>query len=126
MLWNVEYPKFLLPHLFPFSDACRLALGADAVMNWRTLSEHSELVRPPEVGVRPIKCGQAGRQWFWVLLLHNKGCGLRDAPCNKLGRRDEPRHVSEIHTLFTHRSHTISFHPYPALSLKGEGHLNFR
>jgi hypothetical protein len=36
------------------SDAWRLAQGRDALMNWRALFERSELVRPPQAGVRPL------------------------------------------------------------------------
>jgi hypothetical protein len=36
------------------TDAYRLALGSDALTNWRALFERSELVRPPKVRVRPI------------------------------------------------------------------------
>jgi len=32
-----------------------------------------------------------GPTWFWFLLLHNKGCALRDAPSSKLGYRAETR-----------------------------------
>jgi hypothetical protein len=36
------------------TDACRPVLGSDALMNRRTLFEHSELGRPPKALVRPI------------------------------------------------------------------------
>ncbi len=36
------------------NDVCRPALGMDTLNNQRALSEHSELVRSPKVGVRPI------------------------------------------------------------------------
>ena len=38
----------------------------------RALFERSELVRAPKVGIRPIKCGQTGRQWFWILFPKEK------------------------------------------------------
>ncbi len=72
------------------------------LINRRASSERSELVRAPEVRVRPIPYGQTGRlcmirleegDGYWVLLLHNKGCALRDAPRSKLGCRAEPRHL---------------------------------
>jgi hypothetical protein len=37
-----------------FSDACWLAPGSDTPINWRALFERRELVRPPQVGVRPM------------------------------------------------------------------------
>ena len=39
----------------PWSDACRLAPGRDALISWRALYERSELVRPPKAGVRPLQ-----------------------------------------------------------------------
>ena len=60
-----------------FSDACWLASWADVLILTRALSERSELVRSPKVSVRPIRCGQTGRQWFWVLLPKQKGLGCR-------------------------------------------------
>jgi hypothetical protein len=50
------------------SDACLLAIGSGALISWRALFERSELARAPKVRVCPIGCGQAGRQWFWLLL----------------------------------------------------------
>ena len=39
---------------FLWSDACRLAQERDALIRWRVLFERSELVRPPQNGVRPL------------------------------------------------------------------------
>ena len=62
----------------PWSDACRLAPGRDALINWRTLPERSELVRVPKAGVSLMPCGGTGRHCcmmrleernrYWVLL----------------------------------------------------------
>ncbi len=38
------------------------------------LFERGELVRHPQVCVRPLLRGQTGRQWFWVLLPKQKAC----------------------------------------------------
>jgi hypothetical protein len=48
-MWVTEMFKL------PWSDACRLAPGMDALISWRALSERSELVRPPQAGVRPLQ-----------------------------------------------------------------------
>ena len=53
-------------------NASWLALGSDALINRQALFEQSELVCPPKVSVRPIKYGQNGRQWFWLLLPNQK------------------------------------------------------
>jgi len=63
--------------ILPWSAAFCLAKGRDAQISWRALFERSELVRPPKAGVRPIKCGQTGRHWFWVLLPKQKDLGCR-------------------------------------------------
>jgi hypothetical protein len=66
----------------PWSDACRLAQGRNALISWRVLSERSELARPPKACVPPIQCGRMGRHCclmrleerdrYWLLLLHTK------------------------------------------------------
>ncbi len=54
------------------SDACWLSPGSDARIVVRALFERSELARTQKVGVRPILCGQTGRQWFWLLFPKEK------------------------------------------------------
>ena len=44
----------------------------DARLLMSGMTEGGEMVRPPSAGVRPIRCGQTGHEWFWVLLLHTK------------------------------------------------------
>jgi hypothetical protein len=58
-------------------DACRLAQGRDVLISWRALFERSELVRPPQAGVRHIWCGQTRGHWFWGLLPKQKGLACR-------------------------------------------------
>ena len=75
---NVETP----PQGRPCSDAFRLAQGRDALICWRALFEPfdktqarlRELVRTPQVDVRPLLSDQTGRHWFWALLPEQKAC----------------------------------------------------
>ncbi|HBP87148.1 MAG TPA: hypothetical protein DD706_05565 [Nitrospiraceae bacterium] len=62
---------------FHFPDACSLASEADALNIRQALSERSELACPPKACVRPLRCGQGGRHWFWLLLPEQKWLGCR-------------------------------------------------
>ncbi len=61
----------------PGPDAFRLTKGRDAPIRWRALFGRSELVRPPQVGVRPLLSDQTERHWFWGLLPEQKGLACR-------------------------------------------------
>jgi hypothetical protein len=50
---------------------------ADALITRQTLSERSELGCPPKSRVRPLRLGQAGRHWFWLLLPEQKWLACR-------------------------------------------------
>ncbi len=88
----------------PWSDACRLATGRDALISWRALSERSELVRLPKANVRLIQMRPDGasmvlgpfapHKGFALRNEPNDGCALRDAASNKLGRLAETGHLS--------------------------------
>ena len=50
---------------------------ADALITRQTLSERSELGCPPKARVRSLRCDQAGRHWFWLLLPEPKWLACR-------------------------------------------------
>lgn len=50
---------------------------ADALMTRQTLSERSELGCPPKARVRSLRCDQAGRHWFGLLLPEQKWLACR-------------------------------------------------
>lgn len=69
-----------------FHDACSLAPGADALINWQALSEPFEkTLRPSSASwtalrqacVRPIRCGQGGSHWL-ATFAETKWLGCRD------------------------------------------------